>query len=70
MRTIYKYEKGKEEILNLYDSQLSRLTTPWKDVYVDTSFEKTLVKVWNRNNMDLSCNPSYSSFNDNQEVKI
>ena len=41
MRTIYKSEKGKEEILNLYDSQLSRLTTPWKDVYVDTSFGKT-----------------------------
>ncbi len=41
MRTIYKSEKGKEEILRLYDSQLSRLTTPWKDVYVDTSFGKT-----------------------------
>ena len=41
MRTIYKSEKGKKEILNLYDSQLSRLTTPWKDVYVDTSFGKT-----------------------------
>ena len=41
MRTIYKSEKGKEEILKLYDSQLSRLTTPWKDIYVDTSFGKT-----------------------------
>ena len=41
MRTIYKSEKGKEEILRLYDIQLSRLTTPWKDVYVDTSFGKT-----------------------------
>ena len=41
MRTIYKSEKGKEEILNLYDSQLSRLTAPWKDIYVDTSFGKT-----------------------------
>ena len=41
MRTIYKSEKGKEEILNLYDDQLSRLTKPWKDVYVDTSFGKT-----------------------------
>ena len=41
MRTIYKSEKGKEEILRLYDSQLSRLTTPWKDVYVDTFFGKT-----------------------------
>ena len=41
MRTIYKSEKGKEEILKLYDSQLSRLTTPWKDIYVDTFFGKT-----------------------------
>ena len=41
MRTIYKSERGKEEILNLYDSQLSRLTIPWKDIYVDTSFGKT-----------------------------
>ena len=41
MKTIYKSEKGKEEILNLYDSQLSRLLAPWKDVYVDTSFGKT-----------------------------
>lgn len=41
MRTIYKSERGKEEILNLYDSQLSRLTIPRKDIYVDTSFGKT-----------------------------
>ena len=41
MRTIYKSERGKEDILNLYDSQLSRLTIPWKDIYVDTSFGKT-----------------------------
>ena len=41
MKTIYKSEKGKEEILNLYDSQLSRLLALWKDVYVDTSFGKT-----------------------------
>ena len=41
MKTIYRSEKGKEEILNLYDSQLSRLKTPWKDVYADTSFGKT-----------------------------
>ena len=34
-------EKGKEEIIKLYDSQLSRLKTPWKDVYVGTSFGKT-----------------------------
>ncbi len=41
MRTIYKSEKGKKEIIKLYDSQLSRLKTPWKDVYADTSFGKT-----------------------------
>ena len=41
MKRIYKSEKGKEEIIKLYDSQLSRLKTPWKDVYVGTSFGKT-----------------------------
>ncbi len=41
MKTIYKSEEGKRRILELYDNQLSRLTTPWKDVYVDTSFGKT-----------------------------
>ncbi len=30
-----------KRIINLYDSQPSRLITPWKDVYVDTSFGKT-----------------------------
>ncbi len=39
--SIYKSNKGKETILSLYDSQLSRLKTPWKDVYVDTTFGKT-----------------------------
>lgn len=41
MRSIYKTEEGEKEILELYDSQLSRLKTPWKDVCVDTSFGKT-----------------------------
>lgn len=41
MRSIYKTEEGKKEILDLYDRQLSRLHQPWKDVYVDTSFGKT-----------------------------
>lgn len=41
MKTIYKSEEGKRKILDLYDNQLSRLTTPWKDVYVDTTFGKT-----------------------------
>jgi pimeloyl-ACP methyl ester carboxylesterase len=41
MKTIYKSEEGKRKILDLYDDQLTRLSTPWKDVYVDTSFGKT-----------------------------
>ena len=41
MRSLYKTEKGRKEILDLYDRQLSRLKWPWKDVYVDTSFGKT-----------------------------
>ena len=41
MKTIYRSEQGKEAIINLYDSQLSRLKQPWKDVYVDTTFGKT-----------------------------
>ena len=41
MRSIYKSEEGRKAILELYDRQLSRLQTPWKDVCVDTSFGKT-----------------------------
>ena len=43
MQDVYEndIQIGKEEIMNLYDSQLSRLKTPWKDVYADTSFGKT-----------------------------
>jgi pimeloyl-ACP methyl ester carboxylesterase len=41
MKTIYKSKEGKEKIIKLYDSQLARLKTPWKDVYVDTTFGKT-----------------------------
>lgn len=41
MKSIYKSEQGKEEILNLYDSQLARLKNPWKDIYVDSSFGRT-----------------------------
>lgn len=48
MKTIYKSEKGKEEILKLYDSQLSRLKAPWKEVYVDTSFGKTHIIILKR----------------------
>ncbi len=41
MKSIYKSEKGKKEILDLYDAQLSRIACPYKDIYVDTSFGKT-----------------------------
>ena len=41
MKTIYKSEEGKKKILELYDSQLKRLSVPYKDVWVSTSFGKT-----------------------------
>lgn len=41
MKTIYRSEKGKKAILDLYDRQLSGLNMPWKDRYIDTSFDKT-----------------------------
>lgn len=39
--TIYKSEKGKEEILALYDKQLERLHVAYSDKYVFTSFGNT-----------------------------
>ena len=36
--TIYKSEKGKEEILALYDEQLSRLSVAYDDKWISTSF--------------------------------
>ena len=41
MKSIYKSEQGKEEIIKLYDSQLARLKNPWKDLYVDTAYGRT-----------------------------
>ena len=41
MKSIYRSEKGKKEILDLYDAQLSRIACPYTDIYVDTSFGKT-----------------------------
>ena len=41
MKSIYRSEEGKKRILELYDAQLSRLTLPYRDIYVDTSFGKT-----------------------------
>ena len=43
MKTIYRSEEGKNRKLALYDRQLSRLSVPWRDVYVQTSFGKTHV---------------------------
>ena len=34
MKTIYRSEEGKNQILALYDQQLSRLPVHWRDVYV------------------------------------
>lgn len=36
--TIYKSQKGKEEILALYDKQLERLKVPYSDKWISTSF--------------------------------
>lgn len=41
MKTIYKSEDGKRKILDLYDKQLHRLNTSYRDLYVNTSFGKT-----------------------------
>ena len=41
MKSIYRSEEGKKRILELYDAQLSRLTLPYTDIYVDTSFGRT-----------------------------
>ena len=41
MKTIYKKEDGKTRILELYDRQLERLSVPYEDVYIRTSFGKT-----------------------------
>ena len=39
--SIYKSQIGKDEILALYDEQLKRLETAYKDLWVSTSFGKT-----------------------------
>ncbi|MFA9466289.1 MAG: alpha/beta fold hydrolase [Velocimicrobium sp.] len=41
MKSIYRSEKGRNEIFNLYDSQLKKLTIKYTDLYVNTSFGKT-----------------------------
>ena len=39
--SIYKSEKGKREILELYDKQLRCLEMPYSDIWVNTSFGET-----------------------------
>lgn len=41
MKSIYRSEKGKKEILDLYDAQLLRIACPYTNIYVATSFGKT-----------------------------
>lgn len=41
MKTIYKSENGKTEILSLYGKQLARLSVPYKELFVDTVFGNT-----------------------------
>ncbi len=41
MKSIYRNRNSKKVVLALYDKQLTRLSTSYNDVYVDTSFGKT-----------------------------
>lgn len=41
LQSIYKSEKGKQEILALYDRQMAELGIEYQDIYVKTSFGKT-----------------------------
>lgn len=41
MKTIYKNEKAKKAVLELYDKQLEELHIPYQDIYLETSFGKT-----------------------------
>lgn len=38
MKSIYNSPNGKQKILDLYDKQIARLNTPFRDIYIDTSF--------------------------------
>lgn len=52
--SIYKSEKGKSEILNLYDNQLNRLGILYKDKWISTSFGQThLVETGNFDGIPL-----------------
>ena len=52
--SIYKSEKGKQEILELYDKQLQRLNMSYSDIWINTSFGKThLVETGNLSGIPL-----------------
>ncbi len=54
MKTIYKSEEGKKAILTLYENQLIRLSVPYKDIYVETSFGIThLIETGNLSGIPL-----------------
>lgn len=44
-KSIYKSEKGKLEVLNLYDRQLKRFSIKYSDLWVNTTFGKTYLIV-------------------------
>ena len=41
MKTIYKSKNGKKQILDLYDSQLTRLGVQYNDMFIETSYGST-----------------------------
>lgn len=48
MKSIYKNDDGKFKVIQLYNKQLAKLTVPYKDLYVDTSFGQThLIEIGN-----------------------
>ncbi len=54
MKSIYKTEEGKKQILALYDEQLGRINSRYNDVWIDTSLGKThIVETGNLNGEPL-----------------
>lgn len=41
MKSIYRSEKAKQAVLDLYDAQMKALNIPYNDIYVETTFGKT-----------------------------
>ena len=41
MKSIYRNERSKKAVLELYDKQIAELHISYKDLYIDTSFGKT-----------------------------